>query len=342
MLFTPLCERLGIEVPIVQAPIGGAAVPELASAVSQAGALGMLTMTDQDPDDIRRRLEATRARTARPFGVNLILEEDQREQLTTCLEHGARIVSLFWGRLEPGDPYVEEAHAAGALVMLTVGSADDARLAVDAGVDVVVAQGVEAGGHVWGTVGSLPLIPAVVDAVSPVPVIAAGGIADGRGLAAALVLGAQAAWLGTRFLLSEESTVHPVHADLALRASETDTVYSSLFDIGWPDAPHRTLVNSTYRAWVEAGSPLPGSRPGEGEVIGRNPQGGEVLRYLVSHPTTARVAEGDVEAMALYAGQSVGLVRDRKPAGRIVADLVAEAEAVLRAIAGGGQATKAE
>jgi nitronate monooxygenase len=315
--------------PIIQAPIGGAAVPELAAAVSEAGGLGMVTMTGRDPGEVRRRIDATRALTSKPFGMNLIVHRDQRPQLEACLEGGAKIVSYFWRRLERGHPYIEEAHAAGALVMLTVGSADDARRAVDAGVDIVVAQGVEAGGHVWGTVGSLPLVPAVVDAVSPVPVVAAGGIGDGRGLAAVLMLGAQAGWLGTRFLLADESSVHPKHAELALAASETDTVYSSLFDGDWPDAPHRTLMNSTYRAWVAAGRPPPGSRPGEGEAVARFPDGSPMPRYHVTLPTGTEQSDAEAEAMALYTGQSVGLVCDRKPAGRIVADLMAEAEAAL-------------
>ena len=333
-LRTPLCAQLGIEHPIIQAPIGGAAIPELAAAVSEAGALGMLTMTSADDDWIRRTFASMRALTARPFGVNLILEEEQRAQLETCLAEGARIVSYFWRRFEPSDPYIEEAHAAGALVLLTVGSADDARRAVDAGVDVVVAQGFEAGGHVWGSVATLPLIPAVVDAVSPVPVVAAGGIGDGRGLAAVLVLGAQAGWLGTRFLLADESPVHPKHADLALAAAETDTTYSSLFDGDWPAAPHRTLMNSTYRAWVAAGSPPSGQRPGEGETIGYSVDGRPIPRYYVSHPTVTRVVGDDAaEAMALYAGQSVGVIHERKPARRIVQDLMNEAEFALGALA---------
>ena len=331
-LRTPLCDRLGIAHPIIQAPIGGAAIPELAAAVSAAGGLGMLTMTDSSPEQVRQRVEATRARTSDPFGVNLILEHEQRAQLEACLAAGVRIVSYFWRRFEPADPYVDEAHAAGALVILTVGSADEARRAVDAGVDIIVAQGLESGGHVWGMVGSLPLIPAVVDAVAPVPVVAAGGIGDGRGLAAALVLGAQAGWLGTRFLLADESPVHPTHAELALAAAETDTVYSTLFDVGWPDAPHRTLTNSTYRAWIEAARPPTGLRPGEGETVAHRHDGQPIPRYHVSHPTTTRVADGDAEAMALYSGQSVGLIHDRKPAAQIVADLMAEAQAALTAV----------
>jgi nitronate monooxygenase len=139
---------------------------------------------------------------------------------------------------------------------------------VECGVDVVIAQGSEAGGHVRGKVATMPLIPAVVDAVGPVPVIAAGGIADGRGLAAAMALGASGAWIGTRFLASNEAVIHPHYRERIFRATENDTVYlEELFDIGWPKAPHRVLRNSTVAAWEAAGRPVTGQRPGEGQVV---------------------------------------------------------------------------
>lgn len=332
LLRTPLCTRLGIELPIVQAPIGGGATPELVAAVAGAGALGMLAMSWTESDAIRSVMERTRALTSQPFGVNLVLEWDQRERLEICLEEGARIVSYFWSSLAPGSPYVEEAHAAGAAVMLTVGSADEAKLAVDAGVDIVVAQGLDAGGHVWGTVGTLSLVPAVVDAVSPTPVIAAGGIGDGRGLAAALALGAQAAWMGTRFVVADESGTHPEYRDRILRAKETDAVWSrDVFDGGWPDAPVRTLDNSTLRAWRDAGSPAPGSRPGEGDVLGHSSDGEAIERYDADLPGS--VASGDLEAMANYAGQSAGVIRKRGSAADIVREVAADADRILRALA---------
>jgi nitronate monooxygenase len=203
---TRFCERVGVELPIIQAPMGGAVGPALAAAVSNAGGLGMLALWSADLDDVRRRIRETRALTSRPFGVNLNLEFPQQERLEVCLGERVPVISFFWR-----DPsaLVQRAKAAGAIVLHTVGSARDARSAVDAGVDIVVAQGWEAGGHVRGTVATLPLIPAVVDAVSPTPVIAAGGIADGRGLAAVLALGAAGAWIGTRFLASEEAVIHP-------------------------------------------------------------------------------------------------------------------------------------
>ena len=147
----------------------------------------------------------TAALTDRPFCGNLVLTSDQHGRLDEALEAGLRIVSLFLG-----DPagYVEQVHDANGLVLCTVGSAEEARRAVASGVDVVVAQGWEAGGHVGSQIATLPLVPAVVDAVAPVPVIAAGGIGDARGVAAVLALGAQAAWVGTRFLLAQEMPIH--------------------------------------------------------------------------------------------------------------------------------------
>ena len=148
--------------------------------------------------------------TSKPFAVNLVLDWDPAERLAIALHEGVRIVSFFWG--DPA-PWVEQVHAAGGIVLHTVASAEEARRAADAGVDAVVAQGWEAGGHVWGQVSTLALVPRVVDAVAPLPVVAAGGIADGRGLAAVLALGAGAAWMGTRFLLAEEAATHPVYQE---------------------------------------------------------------------------------------------------------------------------------
>ncbi|HKZ81677.1 MAG TPA: nitronate monooxygenase [Pyrinomonadaceae bacterium] len=272
---TPFSRLLSIELPIVQAPIGSATCPALAAAVSEAGGLGMLAMSWRDIDEIREIIRETRELTIRPFGVNLVLEWPQHERLQACLEEGVKIVSFFWG--DPV-PYIQAAHGAGAIVIHTVGSAAEARRSVDRGVDVIVAQGWEAGGHVWGEVASLPLIPQIVDAVAPVPVVAAGGIADGRGLAAALMLGASGIWMGTRFLASKEAAVHPLYKEKVLQAAEVDAVYCRLFDIGWPNAPHRVLRNSTVSCWEAAGCPPSDHRPGEGEVAFFDPA--EVLSVI--------------------------------------------------------------
>src|SRR3954447_8949380 len=238
---TALSERLGIGLPIIQAAMGGATSPALAAAVSEAGGLGMLPLAWAEEADLRRQIREVRARTDRPFGANLVLAWPQEERLPRVLGAGARRRSFFWG--EPDPASVARVHAAGALALHTVGSAAEARRAVDCGVDVVVAQGWEAGGHVWGGVATLPLVPAVVDAVGPVPVVAAGGIADGRGLGAVLALGAAGAGLGTRFVMSDEAGALPAYLARLRDGRETDTVYSQLFDGGWPDSPHRTLRN---------------------------------------------------------------------------------------------------
>ncbi len=311
---TPVCEVLGIEQPIVQAPMS--AVSQLAAAVSNAGALGMLALTWSTPaGDVVRE---TSALTDRPFGGNLILNSDQHRRLDEALEAGLRIVSLFWG-----DPagYVEQVHDAKGVVLHTVGNAEEARRAAASGVDVIVAQGWEAGGHVQGEVATLPLVPAVVDAVAPVPVIAAGGIGDARGVAAVLALGAQAAWLGTRFLLAQEMPIHEDYRRRLMDAAETDAQwYANLYEVGWPDAPHRAIRNSTAEMWEAAGRPPPGSRPGEGEVIAHFASGDPILRYSTAAPLVGTT--GDIEALSLWAGQSVALVGQPQPAAEIVAELV--------------------
>jgi NAD(P)H-dependent flavin oxidoreductase YrpB (nitropropane dioxygenase family) len=325
LLRTQLVDLLGIDLPIIQAPVGSATCPELAAAVSNAGGLGMLALTWKDPEEARHVIRETRKRTARPFGVNFVLEWDAARHLDLFLGEGVKIISFFWG-----DPrrYIPVIHQAGAIVMHTVGSASEARKMAGLGVDVIVAQGWEAGGHVCGQVGTMALLPCVVDAVRPLPVVAAGGIADGRGLAAALALGAGAVWLGTRFLASEEARIHPHYRQSLLNAGENDTVYTSLFDGGWADAPHRVLQNSTFKAWKEAGCPASGSRPHEGQVVAALENGKQIPYYHDTIPLPG--VRGDVEKLALYAGQSVGLVAESKPAGVIVREIADQAIRVLQ------------
>jgi len=322
---TALCERLGIDHPVLQAAIGGAAGPALAAAVSNAGGLGSVSLTGFGAEGVRGRIQDLRRMTDRPFVGNFILAFDVAEEFGAALTERVPVISLFWG--DP-TPLVAPAHEAGTLLMVTVGSVAEAMHAAEAGVDIVVAQGWEAGGHVRGTTATLALVPAVVDAVAPVPVVAAGGVADGRGLAAVLALGAQAAWIGTRFVSATEAGAHPAYRDRLLAASAADTVYSTLFDGGWPDAPGRTLRNSTVAAWEAAGRPQPGGRPGEGDILGSDADG-PIRRY---DAITARSdIAGDIEAMSLWAGQGVGLVRKAQPAAAIVMEIIEEARAVLRA-----------
>src|SRR5829696_9438714 len=307
---TPFCQRLGLTAPVVQAPIGGATTPELAAAVSNAGGLGMLALSWTPAEGVRGRIRATRALTDRPFGVNVVLEWDQHERVRACTEESVAVVSTFWG--DPR-PYVDAIHAGGALHAHTVGCAEEARRAVEAGVDVIVAQGWEAGGRVRGELATLALVPAVVDAVRPVPVLAAGGVADGRGLAAALALGADAAWVGTRFLLAHEANVHDEWRRCIQHARESDTVDATLFDRGWPNAPHARCATAPFAPGSALGAP---DRPGEGDLVACAPDGNRLYRYGPD-PAVSR-ARGNVEALALYAGQGAGIVTQLLPGAGIV------------------------
>jgi nitronate monooxygenase len=322
-MLNAFCTVSGIDVPIVLAAMGGATCPQLAAAVSNAGGLGMLALGWSSPDAVRSEIRATRALTKRPFGVNLVLTSPQEERLAICLEEGVTVVSFFWGQ---AGSLTAAAHRGGAKVLHTAATAEQARISVDDGADAIVAQGWEAGGHVYGTVATMALVPAVVDRVAPVPVLAAGGIADGRGLAAAMALGAAGAWVGTRFLASSEAAIHPRYRELLLAATESDTEYGLLFDVGWPDAPHRSLRNKTIEAWIEAGRPPTGTRPREGAVLAKSPYG-DVVAYQSHTPGAAD--DGDIDALALWAGQGVSLVRRVQPAAEIVREIGDQARAIL-------------
>jgi NAD(P)H-dependent flavin oxidoreductase YrpB (nitropropane dioxygenase family) len=324
---TAFCRRLGIELPIMNAPVGTATSPELAAAVSNAGGLGVIAVSFlKHRDDIKAVIRRLRALTDRPFGVNLLLEWPQEERLAVCLDERAPVVSLFWG-----DPtaHVPAIHRAGSLLIQSVGSVKDAQQAASAGADMVLAQGWEAGGHVIGETSTMALVPQIVDAVGELPVVAAGGICDGRGIAAALLLGAAGAALGTRFVASREAAVPAIYHELLLRAGATDTIFGETFDKGWPNSNMRTLINSTMRRWIDAGRPPIGNRPGEDDVVAHAADGTPIPRYHVTQPHPR--VDGDQEALALYAGQGVGLVRDVLPAADIMRRLATETASALRA-----------
>jgi NAD(P)H-dependent flavin oxidoreductase YrpB (nitropropane dioxygenase family) len=334
-LHTRLCRQLGIDYPIWSAGFGGAG-PELVAAVSGAGGFGVLGANGLPADAITALVTRTRELTDRPFGLNLIIGEaddaDREALLTTEVQAAAdaqvAAVVLFWG--DPA-PYVPIAHAVGVKVLLQVGTVTEAQAAAAAGVDAVIAQGIEAGGHVRGTTSIWELLPATVAALGELPVLASGGIGDGAGVARALGLGAQGVSLGTRFVVSEEAFIHPAYKQRIVQARAEDTVYHQLYDLWWPEAPHRTLRNKTLQEWEAAGRPPPGQRPGEGSPIGtfRGP-GGKLVpwpRYAVGVATAD--FDGDIEYAPLWAGQSCSVVNDLKPAATIVRDLVRDAETAL-------------
>lgn len=339
MLQTHLCTRLGIKVPIILAPMGPDLVtPELAAAVSNAGGLGLISFGGYPPPLLRQRIQRVRELTAMPFGVNVILNPalalpfDRDEIIQTCLAEQVPVLSLAFG--DPS-PYVEPAHAAGVNVIHQVGSVTDAMIAAWAGVDVVIAQGVEAGGHLSGTVTTLALVPRVVDAVAPTPVAAAGGIADARGVVAALALGADGVVVGTRFLATPEAAAHPDYKTKLLAATEEETVRTLLYGGGWPNAPHRVLRTPFVAEWLGREARGQEQRPDE-PVIATTCLGGQrvpVPQFGALPPATN--TEGDLEAMCFLAGQGVGLIDDITPAAAIVAQLMTGAQEIIARRFGG-------
>ncbi|HEY3765719.1 MAG TPA: nitronate monooxygenase [Gaiellales bacterium] len=309
----PTAPQLPWEVPVMQAPIGPAATPELVAAVSAAGGIGCLGASWTDPAVLRDQIRAVRRLTDRPFAVNLVLAFDQAERLEVVAAEGVAIVSFSWG---VDADLVARAHAAGAVVLVQAGSVAEASAAAGAGCDAVIAQGVEAGGHVQGTTDLRTLLGQVREAVD-VPVIAAGGITAAAGVRTVMAAGAVGVMMGTRFVATEEADVHPDYAARVVAGAET--VHTRLFDGGWPDAPHRVLVNSTYTAWRRAGSPPPGARPGEGEVVGEH-EGTPIARYSADDPR--RETTGDIEAMCLYAG--TGSIEAIEPAAAVVERIAAD------------------
>ncbi len=320
MIATSFTRLVGVSAPIQLAAMPGISTPELVAAVADAGGLGMLGATLLSAAALERALGQLARRTQGVFGVNFLIPFLDSECLAVAALR-ARVLEFFYG--EPDAGLVARARASGALVSWQVGSLAEAVAAERAGCDFIVVQGTEAGGHVRGETSLLPLLSQVLDAVS-VPVVAAGGIATARSLAAVLACGCGAARIGTRFAASLESGAHPSYVKALLAASASDTCLTSAFSVMWPDAPHRVL-----RSAIAAAEALAEDIIGEVRDVERAIP---VQRFSVIPPTRGTV--GHIEAMALYAGESVSNVTSVQPAAAIVAELVAGAEKLLRAAAG--------
>ena len=292
---TEFTRLVGCDLPIQQAPIGyPAADPALAAAVAAAGAHGMLAAVRMAAAELSQALDALNSQT-RAYGVNLIQAILDPDAFEVAVEK-APLVELYIGEPDPG--LIERIHSGGALACRQVISADEARAAEDEGCDLVVARSIEAGGRAKGGIGMLPLLDSVLEAVD-IPVVAAGGVGSGRGVAAALAAGASGVRLGTRFLAAEEARTHPVYREALLAARADDTALTEAFSVDGPPSPHRVL-----RSALEAASAYDGEVVGEMHVFGERR---EVRRFSADNP--ADNATGQIEAMALYAGESVGAVR---------------------------------
>lgn len=322
MLKTRFTELVGCTVPIQQAGMGRLAGPDLAVAVANAGGLGQVSLQKADPAWIAKLLDETRQRTGGVLGVNFLGPEAADENDLACVRAAssrARVLDFFWA--DPDARIVELAHAGGALACWQVGSLAEAVAAERAGCDFIIAQGIEAGGHVRGRVGLLALLDQVLSAVT-IPVLAAGGIGSGRAMAAALAAGAAGVRVGTRFVAAEETHAHPAYVQALIAAGPEDTVYTETFSYGWEHAPHRVLRSS-----VEAAQAF------QGEIVARR-YDAEDGRWVEVHrfQSVSLTDEytGSVEAAPLWAGESVGGVTHVQPAAEIVRELADGAEALLR------------
>ena len=328
MLRTRFCELFGVELPIMLAGMGAIALADLAAAVSEAGGMGTIALVGFTPEGIHNEISAARKLTKKPLACNLLIPFLRPGVAEAVAAAPVEAVTLFWG--VPAE-YISRFKDAGKKVIWQCGSAEEAAVAKRAGVDLIIAQGVEAGGHVRGLISTTVLVPQVRDAIGDLPMLAAGGLADGRGLAAVLALGADGAVFGTRLLASRESAAHPSYKDRIVSARAEDTIHTKLYDMGWPDAAHRILRTAVYDEWERAGRPESGKRPGEGKVVGTLRHAGmempPMVKYTVMPPATC--IEGQLEEFAFYAGMSCGLVGDIAPAGEIVRRIAAEARDVI-------------
>lgn len=314
MLHTPLCDLLGIEFPIIQAGMGIGSSGELAVAVSNAGGLGSLGCWRRPPEDLERQLSLIRERTSRPFAMNHLVPELDETAFAMTLAAKPAVISFALG--DPGE-LVKRAHDAGSLVVHQVTTVLQARQAVERGVDVIIAQGGEAGGY-GGAVAALALIPQVVDAVRPLPVVAAGGIADGRGLAAALVLGAVGINVGTRFLASEEAQISPVWKQMIVDAAAEDAVKVEVLNDIMPmpgSYGYGTVLRALRTPFIDTWQQRRDEAKRDAERLLS-----EVLPVLT---------QGRLHELFPGAGQSAGLIRDIVPAGEIVRRIVTEARQAL-------------
>jgi enoyl-[acyl-carrier protein] reductase II len=313
MLRTPICDLLGIQHPIILAGMGGVSMHRLVAAVSNAGGLGVIGAATLDAQGLRQEIRQTRELTDKPFAVDLLapIPEMIRPQMQVVFDEG---VKIFVAGLAVPQEFITEMHERGMLVMVMIGKVRHAVKAAQAGADIVAAQGTEAGGHT-GEIGALALVPQVVDAVH-VPVLAAGGIADGRQLVAALALGAQGAIVGTRFIATPEAQAAPQYRQAILHGSEADTVRTRCYT----GKPARTIRNRYNEEWERKADQI---QPFPMQVLYSMQEG--VMDYM-------GVAGGaDAARSFMPAGQGMGLIRSLKPAAEVMADLLAEAQAVLNA-----------
>ena len=315
MIRTPICDLLDIEHPIALGGMGSATSPALVAAVSRAGGLGALGCHYLSPEQINERTAAIRQDTNKPFGLNFLMFDTREDSFAVALELHPAVMQFAWARPDQDlKVYFDRAHDAGCIVTYMAGAVPEAVRAAKAGADIIIAQGTEGGGHV-GWMASMPLIPMVVDAVGPIPVLAAGGFADGRGLVAALSLGAEGILLGTRFLATIELPLHPNFKQAIVHSNGHDTQLSEIPDIAagqvWPGAMTRSRRNRFVERWAGREWAL---RQDRVDAFAR---------------LQAARMSGDLDEGPLSMGQDAGLIQDIPSAAEIVSRIAQEAEEIL-------------
>ena len=316
MIHTRICDLLGIAHPIVLGGMGTATTAPLVAAVSNSGGFGTLGTSAFNAATLESEISAIHERTDKPFGVNHLLFQIREDMFAVTLRARPAVAAFAWARKDQNlRDYFQRARDAGCKVMHMAGEVAEARRAAEAGADVLVAQGTEAGGHV-GWMASLPLLPMMVKAVAPLPVLCAGGVADGRGLAAALALGADGVLLGTRFMATSEAPIHANFKQAIVKSDGHDTVLTEIPDLAsqrvWPGAMSRAQRNRFIERWA-------------GREWALRLDATEVGKQVAA----ARAA-GDVDNASLSFGQDAGLIDSIKSVKEVVQDIIAEAEEILR------------
>jgi len=316
MIHTCICDLLGIVHPIILGGMGTATTAPLVAAVSNAGGFGTLGTSAFNAATLDTEIASIHERTEKPFGINHLLFQIQEDMFAVTLRARPTVVAFAWARKDQDlRDYFQRAHDAGAKVMHMAGEVPEALRAAEAGADVLVAQGTEAGGHV-GWMASLPLLPMMVKAVAPLPVLCAGGIADGRGLAAALALGAEGVLLGTRFMATPEAPIHANFKQAIVKSNGHDTVLTEIPDLAsqrvWPGAMSRAQRNRFIERWSGREWALRQNAPEVGKQ------------------TAAARAAGDIDNASLSFGQDAGLIDSIKSVREVVQEIVAEAESIIK------------
>jgi enoyl-[acyl-carrier protein] reductase II len=309
MFKTELTQRLGIEYPIVQAGMGGVASAELVAAVSEAGGLGVVGAAMMTPASLREEVRKVKDLTDKPFGVDLLLAQNwpgQDKMIEVMFEED---VPVFASGLGNPAPYAEAMHEHGMTIMAVIGAVRHAHKVTDGGTDIVIAQGTEGGGHT-GRIATMALVPQVVDAIAPVPVVAAGGIADGRGLVAALSLGAAGVWVGTRFVATQEANGHDNYKHRIVEATEEGTQVTKCFT----GKDCRVIRNRYVDQWEDR----------QGEI-----QPFPAQMMVDGAKMDAAIGRGDTDLGLMPAGQISGAIQEVKSAGDVVREIMEEAEEVL-------------